>query len=228
MLRNYELMMVMTPQLDEDGIAATLERVGRYVSERGGTVVQQRRWGNVRRLAYPIRDFKEGTYVLTHLELDAQETGELEASVKASEDILRHLLVRIDEIPEPIEERPQTVTTEEAVAPVEAEATEEPVATVEAEPVATAEEPVAPVEAEATEEPVAAVEAEPVATAEEPVAAVDAEPVATAEEPVAAVDAEPVATAEEPAAAEEAEPVAAAVAGSADSDQAGDSEEQKE
>jgi small subunit ribosomal protein S6 len=198
-LRNYELMMVVTPQLDEEGIAATLERVGRYVSERGGSVVQQRRWGNVRRLAYPIRDYKEGTYVLTHLELDAQEVGELEASIKVSEDILRHLMLRIDEIPEPIEERPQAVP-----------AAEEP-STPEGEPVASAEEPVA------------AVEDEPVASAEEPVAAVESEPVAqtATEEPPAAVEAEPVAAAtEEPVATTENEPT--------DSDTSGESKDQKE
>ena len=232
-MRNYELMMVVTPQLDEEGLAATLERVGRYVSERGGSVVQQRRWGAVRRLAYPIKDYKEGTYVLTHLELDAQEAGELETSIKVSEDILRHLLIRIDEIPEPIEERPQAVTaTEESPdTPEAATATEEPAAAVEGEPVAAAEEPVATTEAEpvataeaepatATEEPVVAVEAEPVAAAEEPIATAEAEPVATAEEPVATVEDEPVATAEEPVATAEDEPT--------DSDPAGDAEERKE
>ena len=40
-MRYYELMMVVVPQIDDDALSATLERVNHYVSERGGTVVRQ-------------------------------------------------------------------------------------------------------------------------------------------------------------------------------------------
>lgn len=112
-LRYYELMMVVTPQGDEEGLSATLDTVNRHIGEGGGTVVRQQRWGNVRRLAYPIRSYREGSYVLTYLQLDPQKAGELEASLRVSEDILRHLLVQVDKIPEVVEEKPRTVTTVE-------------------------------------------------------------------------------------------------------------------
>ena len=98
-MRYYELMMVV-PQTDDEGLSATLERVNNDIGERGGTVVRQERWGGLRRLAYPINDHNEGSYVLTHLELDPERAGELEANLRVSENILRHLLLRIDSIPE--------------------------------------------------------------------------------------------------------------------------------
>jgi small subunit ribosomal protein S6 len=120
-LRYYELMMVVAPEIDEEGISATLERVNHYVSERGGSVVRQERWGRLRRLAYPIKHYNEGNYVLTHLEMEPQDTKDLEASLMVSEDVLRHLLVKVDAIPEAKVEQPQATTataeTREVVSP---------------------------------------------------------------------------------------------------------------
>ena len=113
-MRYYELMMVVVPQVDEEGLSETLDRVNHYVSERGGNVIRQERWGRQRRLAYPIKNHNEGAYVLTHLEIEPQDTKDLEASLILSEDVLRHLLVKVDTIPEVKEEPPQAtaVTTQ--------------------------------------------------------------------------------------------------------------------
>jgi len=126
-LRYYELMMVVVPQIDEEGLSATLDRVNHYVGERGGSVVRQERWGRLRRLAYPIKNYNEGNYVLTHLEMEPQDAKDLEASLILSEDILRHLLVKVDAIPEIKEQPPQATveTTEAATAPPEPSQAEE-------------------------------------------------------------------------------------------------------
>ena len=87
-LKYYELMMVVSPQADEEGLSAALDRVNRYVSEHGGSLVRQEQWGRLRRLAYPIRNFNEGNYVLSYMELDPQDTRELEAGLMLSEDVL--------------------------------------------------------------------------------------------------------------------------------------------
>ena len=121
--------MMVVPQMDEEGLSATLDRVNNDIGERGGTVVRQQRWGGLRRLAYPINDQNEGNYVLTHLELDPESASELEANLRVSENILRHLLLRIDSIPEVKETPPQPAPAEEA--PVEA-AADAPAATEEA------------------------------------------------------------------------------------------------
>ncbi len=150
-MRYYELMMVV-PQTDDEGLSATLERVNNDIGERGGTVVRQERWGGLRRLAYPINDHNEGSYVLTHLELDPERAGELEANLRVSENILRHLLLRIDSIPEarvtPVQEAPAPAAAE--AVPADASATaEEDVAQEATEAVAAGDEPTSEAEGEA-------------------------------------------------------------------------------
>lgn len=173
-MRYYELMMVVAPQIDEEQISATLDRVNHYVSERGGSVVRQERWGRLRRLAYPIKNHNEGSYVLTHLEMEPQDTNDLEANILLSEYVLRHLLVKIDAIPEVKEPPPQaTAEVAEAVSP---EAVEAGVAQ-EAPVAVAADEPAAP-----AEDQVAVVEDEPAAPVEDQVAVVEDEPAPTDEE----------------------------------------------
>lgn len=175
-MRYYELMMVV-PQTDDEGLSATLERVNNDIGERGGTVVRQERWGGLRRLAYPINDHNEGSYVLTHLELDPERAGELEANLRVSENILRHLLLRIDSIPEarvtPVQEAPAAAA---AAVPADASATaEEDVAQEATEAVAAGDEPTSEAEGEA-----ATAEAEPAPQAETEAAATDDAPEAEA------------------------------------------------
>ncbi len=50
----------------------------------------------MRRLAYPIKDFTEGSYFLTEFTTDPQQTRPLEDAIGLSEDILRHLLIRVE------------------------------------------------------------------------------------------------------------------------------------
>ena len=179
-MRYYELMMVV-PQTDDEGLSATLERVNNDIGERGGTVVRQERWGGLRRLAYPINDHNEGSYVLTHLELDPERAGELEANLRVSENILRHLLLRIDSIPEarvtPVQEAPAPAAEAAAeAAPADTSATaEEDVAQEATEAVVAGDEPTSEAEGEA-----ATAEAEPAPQAETEAAATDDAPEAEA------------------------------------------------
>jgi len=95
-LRDYELLLVLNPEVTEERMPDVLERVGKYVSDRGGEVTKTDPWGR-RRLAYPIRRFLEGQYVLTNLRIDPRRAAEVESSLRLSEDVLRHMLIRIDE-----------------------------------------------------------------------------------------------------------------------------------
>ncbi len=95
-MRDYELVVIISPEVVEDGILATIEKINRFISERGGSISEVNQWGK-RKLSYPIKHFVEGNYVLTHFTMDPRLTAELEASLGISEEILRHLLVRLDE-----------------------------------------------------------------------------------------------------------------------------------
>lgn len=92
-LRDYELVFIISPEVAEDKVSVTVERITQFITERGGNVAQIDHWGK-RRFAYSIGHFNEGNYVLARLKLEPNTAKELEGSLRISEDILRHLLVR--------------------------------------------------------------------------------------------------------------------------------------
>ena len=94
LLRDYELVLVISPQVAEEEFEITLDNVSRFITGKGGVISGIERWGK-RRLAYPIRHFAEGNYVLTRFKLKPVFGKELEANLRISEDILRHLLIRL-------------------------------------------------------------------------------------------------------------------------------------
>ena len=112
-------MMVVAPQVDEEGLTVTLGKVSDYVNQRGGVVVRQEQWGGVRRLAYPIKNYTEGKYILTHIELEPQDAQDLEAGLRLSEEVLRHMLLRVESIPEEKETKSAPSSSSEATSEVE-------------------------------------------------------------------------------------------------------------
>ncbi len=93
--REYELVLVISPALDEDETKGTVDRIQALITGAGGELVKQEEWG-MRRLAYPIKNFTEGTYFLTEFTTEPEQTRSLENAIGLSEDILRHLLIRIE------------------------------------------------------------------------------------------------------------------------------------
>ena len=94
-LRDYELVLIISPEVVEEKFDAVMDNVSQFITEKGGTVSDVERWGK-RRLAYPIEHFTEGSYVLAHFSLKPALTKELEANLQISEEVLRHLLVKIE------------------------------------------------------------------------------------------------------------------------------------
>jgi len=94
-VRDYELVLVVSPQADSDGATAVLQRVKRFVAEHGGAVTEEEQWG-LRRLAYPIKKFREGNYFLTRFRLEPNDAKELEEAIKLSEQVIRHLLLKVE------------------------------------------------------------------------------------------------------------------------------------
>ena len=95
-LREYELVVVLNPEVADDVVGASIERVQQAVSTRGGEVVDVNHWGR-RRLAYPIKRHIEGNYVVSQIKLDPGQIPDLESSLRISEEVIRHLIVRADE-----------------------------------------------------------------------------------------------------------------------------------
>ena len=94
-LRNYELVLIVSPQLNDESFDATIDKYSRFITGKGGTVEDTQRWGK-RKLAYPIKHFGEGNYVLFKFRMKPAVSRELEANLRISEEIVRHLLVNMD------------------------------------------------------------------------------------------------------------------------------------
>jgi len=92
-LHEYELVTILSPEIKDEDVAGTIDRINQFIATRGGEVQNTDQWGR-RKLAYPIARQFEGTYVVTLLRLPPTQAVELEANLSISEDILRHLLVR--------------------------------------------------------------------------------------------------------------------------------------
>jgi small subunit ribosomal protein S6 len=95
-LRDYELIVIISPEVPEEEVPTNIDKIGEFITSKGGSITQVDRWGK-RRLAYPIKHFKEGNYVLTKFKIEPAMTAELEVNLRISEKILRHMLVRLDE-----------------------------------------------------------------------------------------------------------------------------------
>ena len=94
-MRDYELVFIVSPEVPDENVGTIIERVSDFITSRGGTVTKVDPWGR-RKLAYPIDGHREGNYVLLQFRLDPRLTGELDTSLRISEDIIRHLLVRLN------------------------------------------------------------------------------------------------------------------------------------
>ena len=94
-MRNYELTFIVPSDVSEDDMTGVVTQVQGWVEGSQGKVVKVDHWGR-RHLAYQIGDYNEGYYVLLNLEMNPQETLELERNLKLSDRIIRYLLIRTD------------------------------------------------------------------------------------------------------------------------------------
>lgn len=94
-VRPYEIMLVLQPDLEEEATDALLERLTGVVTSEGGSIENLDRWGK-RRLAYEIKGFTEGFYVVMDFQAEPATASELERIVKLTDGVIRHLLIRRD------------------------------------------------------------------------------------------------------------------------------------
>lgn len=93
-MRNYELVLIVQPEVDEEGFKAVVDKVGQLISDNNGQVIKVDPWGK-RRLAYPIREYEEGHYVVMQIQLEPGAASGLEGSLRLTEGIIRYLLVQV-------------------------------------------------------------------------------------------------------------------------------------
>lgn len=91
MARDYELMYIVRPDLDDEAVQAAMDSVQSLIEAQGGEVVTTTPWGK-RRLAYEIERLRDGHYVLLHIRLDGDRVKELERLLAIHDTVFRHLL----------------------------------------------------------------------------------------------------------------------------------------
>ncbi len=95
-MRPYELMYLVQPAADEERLSAVTDRLQQAITSLGGKVDKatppQRR-----RLAYEIGKYRDGQYGVLEYSLPPDQSREFERTIKLTEDILRHIVIRRDE-----------------------------------------------------------------------------------------------------------------------------------
>ena len=94
-MREYELMVVFDPNLDDAAVDALNTRIQNMITQRGGSIDTVDNWGR-RRLAYPIGRYRDGVYILSRFQLPPNAASEIERALKLTESVIRHLLVRAE------------------------------------------------------------------------------------------------------------------------------------
>lgn len=91
-MRQYEIVCIFHPELDETALAAALEKVQGWITEAGGTIDKTDVWGR-RKLAYPIQKQTEGQYVLMETTMPPALVSTLESKLRIDQNVMRSLIV---------------------------------------------------------------------------------------------------------------------------------------
>jgi len=161
-MRRYETIIIIDPDLSDEGRAPVLDKVTQLIQQFDGTLVLADEWG-AKSLAYDIKKKNRGYYVRVDYCGNGELVSEIERHFRIDDNVLKFMTVLLDNDADPEQiladiakeeaakaERQQAEATPEAEAPVKAEATPEAEAPVKAEATPEAE---APVKAHATDTP---------------------------------------------------------------------------
>jgi len=95
MANEYEVTYLLRPNLEEAEADQRADAIAKSLKSNGGEVVNVERLGK-KRLAYEMKDVREGIYVVMRFRSEAEAAKELERQLGLNEDVLRALLIRLD------------------------------------------------------------------------------------------------------------------------------------
>ena len=105
--RTYEAFYIVRPEFSDGDVQKIADRFKSVVTDHGGTVESAGKWDR-RKLAYEIKGFKEGTYILMNFSAPAAVPAELNRLMRISDDVLRQIIL--------IQEKPKVEPPKEATA----------------------------------------------------------------------------------------------------------------
>lgn len=95
-MRKYETVYILRPDLDEAAAEAAVAKVEETIKNNGGEVEKTDKWG-IKKLAYEIQDYTEGSYVVVNFTGDNATVDALDYVYKVSDTIIRSIVIRVEE-----------------------------------------------------------------------------------------------------------------------------------
>ena len=99
-MRKYEVMYIIRPDVEEAARKELINYTSEIFTKMNAKVLEVKEIG-MRNLAYEINDFTKGFYVLLNIEGTSDACNEFDRLVKINEQVMRHIIVRVDEIKQP-------------------------------------------------------------------------------------------------------------------------------
>ncbi|MFE1664660.1 30S ribosomal protein S6 [Microbacterium sp. P02] len=96
MTHQYELMVILSPEIDERTVAPSLDKFLKVITNDGGSIEKVDVWGK-RRFAYEIDKKTEGIYAVVNFTATSAATQELDRQLKLNETIMRTKVLRAEE-----------------------------------------------------------------------------------------------------------------------------------
>ncbi|WP_373480308.1 30S ribosomal protein S6 [Geminocystis sp.] len=95
MSNTYEMMFILRPDLTHDQVNKQLHKYNNLLKQNGAGKVSMEIWGK-RRLAYQIKKFQDGIYILTYYTGDGTQVAIIERDMRLSDDVIRYLTMKLD------------------------------------------------------------------------------------------------------------------------------------
>lgn len=94
-MRNYEVVVIAQPDLDEAALTSLIDKIKGWITDSGGTIDKVDQWGK-RRMAYAIRKQREGQYTLFFVQMKPGFAAELERNLRLVESVLRFMITAVE------------------------------------------------------------------------------------------------------------------------------------
>jgi small subunit ribosomal protein S6 len=95
-MREYELAFIISPELDDTATQDSVDKIKGWITDAGGTIEKMDAVGR-QKLAYLIRNQKEGQYYILDIKMNPEEIAPLERRFRLEEPVMRFLIIRKDE-----------------------------------------------------------------------------------------------------------------------------------
>ena len=93
-IRKYEIVMALSPMANETESDAIISNLEDFIASNWGEVSEKENWG-LKRLSYPVKNYREGNYVRTLISMSSSSVSQLENNLNANEDVLIHMVTKV-------------------------------------------------------------------------------------------------------------------------------------